>query len=727
MASTYIPQSVYIAGTYVTYEGRTYYTPVNRLANDPLPAFPNTTGSGWIPQWSETDSHAIGTYVEYQDSIHYKNGSNTAAPNVNNPATDGWICLWQAGTQYNKGAIVLYNSSMFRASQTVQSVSIAELAGSIESLSVQQASSSSLNVSFTKSGSAIQQIQVIVTDTATSAQTATVTVSAAAAMPVAISGLQTQTTAYTVRATPIGSNGMYGSTVSTSYTPQPTLIGSTPTVKAIARYTVEVAATPNISTAYVSLKLRPTATPTFGPERLIVLLGGTAQVTDLDADGYDLQSQTIVAQITPVAQDGVTRGSSVDVNVGMWPVINANDAYPLDATTVQAVWTPLPGASSVELRTRIAGTGTWSTVTTQSNAALGSKALTGLDTITKTYDVEFTPVASSGVRGTTLFALTDTLPLISNLTVSLANSTSLTATFIASGSATQVLLSATAQGASTPTTTITVAANASPATITGLSTESTSYTIRAAALGATGREGQVVTATYTGLTIPANPLFNLQAKDLASGQVSTWGEFGHTVSTRWPTRYATGGYMNKSYVSFNGTTNYLFASSRSFTAGTGGGLTYAVLVNFRAVNAWGRVMQGVQSSATSTDDFVIARVDTTTNMSFHARSVNYQTVNNAITNNEWAIYVYRYRASDKRLTITRNGVTILNTTNATWSMLDQVMNFSIAANIYGGPPSTPTSGNLAQIDMGALIMYPRALSDTEMTDLYNYVNNGLAV
>jgi hypothetical protein len=55
------------------------------------------------------------------------------------------------------------------------------------------------------------------------------------------------------------------------------------------------------------------------------------------------------------------------------------------------------------------------------------------------------------------------------------------------------------------------------------------------------------------------------------------------------------------------------------------------------------------------------------------------------------------------------------------------MNFSIAANIYGGPPSTPTSGNFAQIDMGALIMYPRALSDTDMTDLYNYVNNGLAV
>jgi len=229
------------------------------------------------------------------------------------------------------------------------------------------------------------------------------------------------------------------------------------------------------------------------------------------------------------------------------------------------------------------------------------------------------------------------------------------------------------------------------------------------------------------VTLPTGAVWNLQAKTLTSGSLSNWGPFTQANSSKRPVSYTTGGFQNGAYVSFNGSSTFMYTYNQTFNAGTNGGHSIGMLIKFKTpVGAWERVIEGLAVGNNTNETFMIFRAGADPLMVFHAPAPTFQYPTDTFAQNTWYIWTYRFRNSDKNCVIKRD-TTVLQNKTVTGNSVNFSINASFGVNSYGGDVSAGTTGQYGNFDIGALIIYDRPLSDTEMTNLYAYLSNGNAV
>ena len=242
-----------------------------------------------------------------------------------------------------------------------------------------------------------------------------------------------------------------------------------------------------------------------------------------------------------------------------------------------------------------------------------------------------------------------------------------------------------------------------------------------------------------GPIIPENPVLSLQPKELAAtlangAAVSTWGtKFIQASTSKRPIFRTTGGLTNGSYVSFTPSSQQFLYSSSPLTmnCALNGGLTYIISVRMKDPKTdWERILQGTLSTDTSTDLISINRDSSNAKLTFNFPGVAYKIPTTTVAQNTW--YTYTVRCSNptnignplNNVVIKRDNVTVMTTSST--SLQNIVVNLGLGANIYGGAPSSAESANYGNIDIGAFIFYDRALSDADLSLLYDYVAAGSA-
>lgn len=235
-------------------------------------------------------------------------------------------------------------------------------------------------------------------------------------------------------------------------------------------------------------------------------------------------------------------------------------------------------------------------------------------------------------------------------------------------------------------------------------------------------------------TLPTGLKFNLQAKDLSDGAVSTWDTFfNSTASNTKPTCNSGGDIGGGKYVSFNGTSTYLY--NQTILNNTNG-LTIGFLVRFKgSVRAWERLMQGTLVASPSVDFFAINRNSNNPYLTFHivsGQGNDYATPVDNFSQDVWYVWTYRFTNSGTNTRISRvtaGTETILLNSNNTGTSMGTFGNatYCLGANNFGNAATNvvPQSGNYVSCDIGGFMLYERALTDEELTNLRNYLSSGL--
>jgi hypothetical protein len=225
-----------------------------------------------------------------------------------------------------------------------------------------------------------------------------------------------------------------------------------------------------------------------------------------------------------------------------------------------------------------------------------------------------------------------------------------------------------------------------------------------------------------GAGLPSNVFLNTGTnvlRTLANGDgVADWGAFSQSVVGRQPNFYnQSSGWQNGGYVSFSNSLRKLMYTPSPVTLniGTNGGLSYALLIRFKAVVTSEQIL----SSTAGSNVLSINRNTSTSTLNFTD-----STVPNAVTAlNTWYIFTYRLDNAATRVTIKRDNVTLLDNTSAT----PNTFNGSMRIGLGSTATASGQSGTLwTSADIGALILYDRALTDSEMSLLYTYVSSGYA-
>jgi hypothetical protein len=223
------------------------------------------------------------------------------------------------------------------------------------------------------------------------------------------------------------------------------------------------------------------------------------------------------------------------------------------------------------------------------------------------------------------------------------------------------------------------------------------------------------------LEYPVNPWAVLNAVDISQSNnttVASWGTvrtFSQSTEINKPIYFSTGGYNNGPYVFFNRTnTTFLNAGSQTLNISTNGGFTMMALVKFTGNAAsWERIFDFGNGSGV--DNIFLGRQSNTQNFRFEmfnpSTSTN-DTTSNPIVQDVWNVYACRYIKSSK-LQVYKNNVLEREITVTT----DHVNR--TLANTYIGRSNW--ADEYLNAHMSKLFVYDRALSDSDMTQLYNYI------
>jgi len=241
---------------------------------------------------------------------------------------------------------------------------------------------------------------------------------------------------------------------------------------------------------------------------------------------------------------------------------------------------------------------------------------------------------------------------------------------------------------------------------------------------ATDSNGPAVRAwTYTVSdgTVPSSTWAVLEASALSQNNnttVSAWGttrSFTQATEANKPTYFATGGYNNGPYVFFNRTNSaYLNAGSQTMNMSTNGGFTAVCLIKFTgALDYWERIFDF--GNGPNSNNLILARHSNTFNYNFSMYDPRIELVTwneNPIVQEVWNVVTVRYIPNSK-FQIFKNNVVIsevaisTNYTNRTFA------NTFIGRSNWSDP--------YLNAQMSKLFIYDRALSDSEMTNLYVYM------
>lgn len=235
-------------------------------------------------------------------------------------------------------------------------------------------------------------------------------------------------------------------------------------------------------------------------------------------------------------------------------------------------------------------------------------------------------------------------------------------------------------------------------------------------------------------------IIDLEAKDLSATAVSAWGPFTQTTASQQPDWNASGGHFGTTYVYFNKTNiDYMsIPGTLNIPVATNGGLTFACMYNITDLSSpstdWVRIFQTYYGT-TSTEAFVASRWGPYNDMLFQLRNSSGLELltNNSLRivtgawNTGWRVIIFRYRTSDRN-------VSVWTSSNLASPTLTRFANGSDTAgavhtDISVGAGKTflcaySVNHQTPFMQLGGVLMFSRAVSDTEATDIYNYFRSG---
>ena len=169
------------------------------------------------------------------------------------------------------------------------------------------------------------------------------------------------------------------------------------------------------------------------------------------------------------------------------------------------------------------------------------------------------------------------------------------------------------------------------------------------------------------------------------------------------------------------TGQYLDAGSKTFNVNTNGGFTAIWYGAFaRTSNGYERIFDFGNGQAL--DNIIALRWDTGTNVAFFMfngdTSYLIATGNDAIVQNEWAVWSFRYTASSRLMEILKNGVSLVTGT-AGAAITDK----TLTKTLIGRSNWTSTLDKYSNINTVGFYAYDRYLSDEQVASVSNHLMN----
>jgi hypothetical protein len=243
-------------------------------------------------------------------------------------------------------------------------------------------------------------------------------------------------------------------------------------------------------------------------------------------------------------------------------------------------------------------------------------------------------------------------------------------------------------------------------------------------------QGQSVqwSTSNVALTIP-NMVVGLEAKSLASlannSAVTTWGNASQSTTASKPTYYSSTGHQGGAYVKFvgNGTASGQFMSFPSVTLSFANqGVTAFALVRFDGTTGQKseRIFDFNNSTNASGSMMALNRNGATTAMAWvvgEGTSSLQLLANNAIVQNEWAVWTGTIGSvANTKACLYKNGVVVAQANNT--------LNFTsrkYTTNVNIGKSSYPSFDNYATMSLGAVYVFDRMLTSTEIATMHGYL------
>lgn len=170
------------------------------------------------------------------------------------------------------------------------------------------------------------------------------------------------------------------------------------------------------------------------------------------------------------------------------------------------------------------------------------------------------------------------------------------------------------------------------------------------------------------------------------------------------------------------TGQYLDAGSKTFNVNSGGGFTavwYGAFTNTTATNAYERIFDF--GNGQNVDNIIALRPATGTTMAFCMQNGGTQysitTGSNAIVQNEWAVWSFRYTASNRSMEIIKNGFPIVIGT-AGAAITDKTLTKTW---IGRGQWTAATTDYYSNINTAGLYVYTSFLTDAQIASVSNHL------
>jgi hypothetical protein len=268
--------------------------------------------------------------------------------------------------------------------------------------------------------------------------------------------------------------------------------------------------------------------------------------------------------------------------------------------------------------------------------------------------------------------------------------------------------------------------------ITGL-TSNQSYNVVVTPYTFRNQPGPALSRSITFINdpLPAGARVDCQAKNLSLSNntaVSTWNVLIQNTASKRPIYFSSGGYMNRSYVQFTAASMQFLhspdGSPITMNCSTGNGYTMFVLMQFRSPNAdWERVLQGYTPANLNEDFMTFHKLGNTMRIQAKYQTSTYMAPTNFLYQaNTYYVFSVRVTPSGQEVRVNN----IVQLTAAGGFLNNHQLHLGLAANIFGGLPSVARNNQFGNIDVAALLIYDKRLTDTEMTSVYDYLINGNA-
>lgn len=231
-------------------------------------------------------------------------------------------------------------------------------------------------------------------------------------------------------------------------------------------------------------------------------------------------------------------------------------------------------------------------------------------------------------------------------------------------------------------------------------------------------------------SVPSGSIVRIDANDITTTtgtSIGSLGGFSQSTASQCPTYFTENGFNNLPYLTFNRTNSqFLNGGAKTLNIASNGGFTAMVLARFTgSVGAWERIFHfGAGSGANEPNSIIFSRSASSNNLSFYGLNTNTYTVAvtstaGEIVQNEWAIFACRYTLSSTLVEFFKNG-------RQTYSVASGSLNNRTSATSYIGRAEL-SSDSYTNIDIAALYVYDRALSNTEMTSLYSTITETVSL